>query len=164
MNATLQAYFTNIFVVIGIYLLLLFLAELLGFFAFKFINHLFYSDEKSLENNSKLEKIEEKEQTIENGKISTKVITNHKKTEIINLSKVDRSWIKGVFERVFLSLCLINSIYPLLTVYGALKLGTRLGNSHQIKNDYFLIGNIVSILLAMLIYAMFFGFKKLISD
>ena len=50
---------------------------------------------------------------------------------------------------------MINAIYALLTVYGALKVGTRLGNSHQVKNDYFLIANIVSILIAMLSYAIF---------
>lgn len=162
MYPTLQSFLSNNLIILAIisYVLALFLTELVGFFSFKIINKFFLNEGKSLEENCKLEKIEEKIRTVEDGKTSIKLMTNNKKTELINNSKVDRSLIKGVFERVFLSLCLINTIYPLLTVYAALKLGTRLNNSHQVKNDYFLIGNITSILLAMLLYGIFSFIKN----
>ncbi|MCY1429649.1 hypothetical protein D9M71_455750 [compost metagenome] len=142
------------------YILSLLVVEIIGFFVFKIINNIFLNEGKTLDDNSKSEVIEEKIETVENGKLSLKSITNKKKTELINNSKYDRSFIKGVFERIFLSLCMINQIYPLLTVYAALKLGTRLGNSHQVKNDYFLIGNITSILLAMVLFSIFSFLKK----
>ncbi|MEW7119347.1 hypothetical protein [Acinetobacter nosocomialis] len=141
------------------YIFSLLTVEFIGFFVFKIINKIFLNEGKTLDENSKSEIIEEKIETVENGKLSVKSIKNKKKTELINNSKYDRSFIKGVFERIFLSLCMINQIYPLLTVYAALKLGTRLGNSHQVKNDYFLIGNITSILLAMLLFSIFSFFK-----
>ncbi|MNZ73444.1 hypothetical protein D3C78_918550 [compost metagenome] len=142
------------------YILSLLVVEIIGFFVFKIINNIFLNEGKTLDDNSKSVVIEEKIETVENGKLSLKSITNKKKTELINNSKYDRSFIKGVFERIFLSLCMINQIYPLLTVYAALKLGTRLGNSHQVKNDYFLIGNITSILLAMVLFSIFSFLKK----
>jgi len=157
MYPTLQNFLNDNFILLACvsYAIALIVTELIGFGAFYLINRFFLNEGKSLEENSKSEKIEENIRTVENGIASKKLIVTNKKTELINSSRTDRSWIKGVFERVFLSLCLINNIFPLLTVYAALKLGTRLGNSHQVKNDYFLIGNITSILLAMLLYGIF---------
>lgn len=157
MYPTLQHFLNGnlIFLAIISYILALILTELIGLATFSIINRLFLNEGKSLEENVKSERIEEEIRTVEDGTASTELIVTSKKTELINISKTDRSRIKGIFERVFLSLCLINNIFPLLTVYAALKLGTRLGNSHQVKNDYFLIGNITSILLAMLLYGIF---------
>ncbi|WP_205504403.1 hypothetical protein [Rufibacter psychrotolerans] len=61
---------------------------------------------------------------------------------------------KGLLERFFLFLCLINDLGAALTVLGALKLGTRLDTDkqHPVSNDYFLIGNITSILFAIIYF------------
>lgn len=145
-----------IFQAIAAYLIAFVVSEVFGYLVFKFfVNKLFLSDGESLTENSITEDVVENTIEKENGKETTKSITTKKTTTIQDNSKLDRSIIKGVIERIFLSLSMINAIYPLLTVYGALKIGTRLGNSHQVKNDYFLIGNIVSILIAMLSYAIF---------
>lgn len=145
-----------IFQAITAYLIAFVVSEVFGYLVFKFfVNKLFLSDGESLTENSITEDVVENTIENENGIETTKSITTKKTTTIQDNSKLDRSIIKGVIERIFLSLSMINAIYPLLTVYGALKIGTRLGNSHQVKNDYFLIGNIVSILIAMLSYAIF---------
>ena len=58
---------------------------------------------------------------------------------------------KGLLERFFVYMCLVNDLPHALTVLGALKLGTRLDadKQHAVSNDYFLIGNIISITLAI---------------
>lgn len=59
--------------------------------------------------------------------------------------------VKGLLERFFLFLCLVNELSAALTVLGALKLGTRLDadKQHPVSNDYFLIGNVTSLLFAI---------------
>ena len=61
------------------------------------------------------------------------------------------SIIKGILERVLLSTGLLFGFPQVLIAFGALKLGTRLVTEQQskISNDYFLVGNMVSILLAL---------------
>lgn len=59
------------------------------------------------------------------------------------------STFKGCLERFIISICLINLIPSILIVFGALKLGTRFNEDKKIKNDYFLIGNLSSILIAV---------------
>ena len=66
------------------------------------------------------------------------------------------STFKGVMERLVISVFLISNFPPILIVFGTLKLGTRISEHKEIKNDYFLIGNLSSILVA-LIY--FYAFK-----
>lgn len=60
---------------------------------------------------------------------------------------------KGVLERLVLFIGLINGFATVLVVFGALKLGTRLhdekGPNHIPTNDYFIVGNFLSILVAM---------------
>ena len=58
---------------------------------------------------------------------------------------------KGLLERFFVYMCLVNDLPHALTVLGALKLGTRLDadKQHAVSNDYFLIGNIISITFAI---------------
>ena len=61
---------------------------------------------------------------------------------------------KGVLERLTVLTGLLNQFPHILIAFGALKIGTRLRedqNSH-ISNTYFLVGNLISVLLAM-IYA-----------
>ena len=65
-----------------------------------------------------------------------------------------KSLVKGVIERVFLTVALINGYSQALTFFSALKLATRLKHS-AIKededkfNDYYLVGNLVSVMLAI---------------
>jgi hypothetical protein len=62
--------------------------------------------------------------------------------------------LKGMLERGFILVGLLFEFPQVLTLLGALKIGTRLDTdkSQRISNDYFLIGNLVSILLALLTY------------
>ncbi|MFV8354169.1 hypothetical protein [Flavobacterium sp. XS2P14] len=76
---------------------------------------------------------------------------NNKKFLHLNISTF-----KGVMERLIISVFLISNFPPILIVFGTLKLGTRISEHKEIKNDYFLIGNLSSILVA-LIY--FYAFK-----
>lgn len=64
----------------------------------------------------------------------------------------DLSTFKGLLERFIISIGLILGFSPILVVFGTVKLGTRFKDNQDIKNDYFLIGNFSSILLAMLYY------------
>lgn len=66
--------------------------------------------------------------------------------------KPDIQTLKGVLERLVLFVGLLNGYSTVLVVFGALKLGTRLHEDEQNKglsNNYFLIGNLLSLLLAM---------------
>lgn len=62
--------------------------------------------------------------------------------------------LKGVIERSVLTLALIKGLPHVLTLFGAMKLGTRLttGTESDGWNDYFLIGNLYSVALAI-VYA-----------
>ncbi|TZF81525.1 hypothetical protein FW774_18415 [Pedobacter sp. BS3] len=72
-----------------------------------------------------------------------------------------RSVIKGVLERTFLMVALINSQTSALTFFSALKLATRLKHSETTDNkenkreldnkfnDYYLIGNLLSVCVAI---------------
>lgn len=62
---------------------------------------------------------------------------------------------KGCLERLVLSLFLILDIHSILVVYGALKIATRIQPDpmeQKIRMDYFLIGNLFSLLIAV-VYA-----------
>jgi hypothetical protein len=74
-----------------------------------------------------------------------------------------KSIVKGLVERAFLTYSLINNFPHALTLFGALKLGTRLKSADDEKteegikkeskyNDYFLIGNFVSVTLSIIYY------------
>lgn len=66
-----------------------------------------------------------------------------------------RSIIKGVLERCFLFVALMNDYPHALTLFGALKVATRL--KHEDKdaesassfNDFYLIGNFISAMVAI---------------
>lgn len=78
---------------------------------------------------------------------------NHKR-QIFSIYSV----LKGAFERIFLIFALLLGYENMLLVFGALKLGTRLEKdaARKISNDYFLIGNLLSI-GAVLLYIYLFS-------
>jgi hypothetical protein len=60
------------------------------------------------------------------------------------------SVLKGILERAFILVCLFNSMAAALSLLGALKIATRIKDEeNKISNDFFLIGNLVSILFAV---------------
>ena len=63
----------------------------------------------------------------------------------IHLSSV----LRGALERAFLYIVLINGLTAGLTFFGALKIATRLKDDNKISNDYFLVGNLISVLIAI---------------
>lgn len=73
-----------------------------------------------------------------------------------NQSGVSRweSVLKGILERGTLLVGLLAGFPHVLTAYGALKISTRLSENqkNRMSNTYFLTGNLLSILLAM-VYA-----------
>lgn len=65
-----------------------------------------------------------------------------------------RSVAKGVIERLFLAVALVNDLTSALTFFSALKLATRLkheepSGEHNKFNDYYLIGNLASVTVAI---------------
>ncbi len=62
---------------------------------------------------------------------------------------------KGMLERFVIYCCLVIDISQILIVFSALKIGTRLDKTKEITNDYFLVGNFISILLAIVYYYCF---------
>jgi hypothetical protein len=67
-----------------------------------------------------------------------------------------KSLLKGIIERLFLMVSLINNYPHALTLFGTLKLATRLkrdSDEDRIKestyNDFYLFGNFISIIVAI---------------
>lgn len=57
----------------------------------------------------------------------------------------------GVIERIFLYICMLSGVYHGLVLFGALKIGTRIRTEeNKISNDYFLIGNMISVGVVLL--------------
>jgi hypothetical protein len=58
---------------------------------------------------------------------------------------------KGILERFALFVGLLHGYPQILIAFAALKLGTRLSEEQgsKISNNYFLVGNLMSVLLAM---------------
>ena len=65
---------------------------------------------------------------------------------------VPKSIFKGSFERLLIYTALIHGYPHILTAFGAMKLGTRLHKDQEsdISNTYFLVGNFLSVLLAII--------------
>jgi len=74
-----------------------------------------------------------------------------------------KSLIKGFIERGFLTYSLYSGFPHALTLFGALKLGTRLKKAdnefteegrrkESIYNDYYLMGNLISVSLSIFYY------------
>ena len=65
-----------------------------------------------------------------------------------------RSIFKGIIERLFLMICLFHDYPHALTLFSALKLGTRLKHEENPAtenkyNDFYLIGNLISVMVAI---------------
>jgi hypothetical protein len=66
-----------------------------------------------------------------------------------------RSLLKGLIERGFLFICLINGLPHALTLFGALKVATRLKHTspkpedEDAFNNFYLIGNFISVIAAI---------------
>jgi hypothetical protein len=62
------------------------------------------------------------------------------------------SIVKGMLERGVMYIGLLYGFPHILIAFGALKIGTRLheDKATKISNNYFLVGNLISILLSML--------------
>ncbi|HLS37738.1 MAG TPA: hypothetical protein VK023_05650 [Sphingobacterium bovisgrunnientis] len=61
------------------------------------------------------------------------------------------STFKGIMERLIMATSLAIGVTPILIVFGALKIGTRLKSpDDKIQNDYFLIGNLSSIFISVI--------------
>jgi hypothetical protein len=80
----------------------------------------------------------------------------------ITFFRLPLSTFKGVMERFILTLGLVLSFASILIVFGTVKLGTRFNDNHKVKNDYFLIGNFSSILIALLYYIAYIEFIELL--
>ncbi|PUZ20719.1 hypothetical protein DCM91_18330 [Chitinophaga costaii] len=66
-----------------------------------------------------------------------------------------KSIFKGVAERLFLTIALVHDLTSALTFFSALKLATRLkhkeaDDEHNKFNDYYLMGNLASVTVAIL--------------
>jgi len=62
------------------------------------------------------------------------------------------SILKGVLERGFVTFALMQNFPQVFTVFAALKIATRIKDDTHISNDFYLIGNIISITLAIIYY------------
>lgn len=61
---------------------------------------------------------------------------------------------KGILERLFLVVGITIGYPHVIIAFGALKIGTRFQRDTKISNDYFLIGNFIS-LLGATVYSYF---------
>ncbi len=87
--------------------------------------------------------------------LKEKFNTAEDKKEDIIIFYFPLSVFKGLMERFILFTGLVLNFATILIVFGAIKLGTRITNNDKITNDYFLIGNFSSILLAIVYYYIF---------
>lgn len=83
---------------------------------------------------------------------SNKVASKKKKRDATDkLLYLNISTFKGIMERLIMATCLAIGVVPILIVFGALKIGTRLKSpDNKIQNDYFLIGNLSSIFISVI--------------
>jgi hypothetical protein len=64
----------------------------------------------------------------------------------INVSTI----FKGILERSYVTIVSFLNMVPALTLLGALKIATRIKDEeNKVSNDFFLIGNLVSILFGI---------------
>jgi hypothetical protein len=67
--------------------------------------------------------------------------------------RMNLSVFKGNLERLFLFLSLVYNFPHALIAFGAIKVGTRIRPDEKITNDYFFVGNMISLLISILYYA-----------
>ncbi len=78
-----------------------------------------------------------------------------------------KSLLKGIIERIFLTVSLINNYPHALTLFGTLKLATRLKRNNEedktkesTYNDFYLFGNFISIIISYIYVFLFDKFVK----
>lgn len=77
--------------------------------------------------------------------------SNNEQNTATTIGGLNISTFKGSMERCIIAICLAIGITPILIVFGALKIGTRLKSpDDKIQNDYFLIGNLSSIFISVI--------------
>lgn len=79
-----------------------------------------------------------------------------KKFETVKTKPI-RSILKGSLERFAILLGLASNLPVIIIFFSAIKLGTRIKEQQESKvsNDYFLVGNIVSIIIAIAEYLIY---------
>lgn len=93
--------------------------------------------------------------------LESKVVADRKTGMNVFCFRCDYVWMKGVLERLVISVGLVAGYVHILTFFGALKIATGLTQRDRSKSakanawglDYFLTGNLLSALFAM-VYAM----------
>lgn len=70
-------------------------------------------------------------------------------TRMFSRSPTLSSILRGALERAFLYIILLVNIPAGMAFFGALKIATRLKDDDKISNDYFLVGNLVSVLIVI---------------
>jgi hypothetical protein len=89
--------------------------------------------------------------------IYTIITPKEKKVDFIDYKSLMKGWV----ERAFLTYSLLSGYPHTLTLFGALKLGTRLKHSEntstdegkkreEVYNNYYLIGNLISVTLSVI--------------
>lgn len=70
------------------------------------------------------------------------------------LAKKTDKWsiAKGFLERIVLLTGLLTGFPQVLILFGALKIGTRIKNEHPVSNDYYFVGNMVSVLFVLVYF------------
>ena len=68
---------------------------------------------------------------------------------------MDLSIVKGILERFTIYFCLVIGLPQVLIVFGAIKIGTRLEKTKEVTNDYFLVGNFISILTSAIYFYLY---------
>lgn len=80
-----------------------------------------------------------------------------------------KSIIKGIIERFFLFISLVNNYPHTITFFSALKLATRLKHNEEDKskensfNDYYLVGNLLSVSIAIGYSYIYINFESIIN-
>lgn len=91
--------------------------------------------------------------------VFTLITPKDKRTNVIDIKSI----FKGLVERAFLTYSLYSGFPHTLTLFGALKLGTRLKSADNEKtedgrrkesqyNDYYLLGNFISVTLSIIYF------------
>lgn len=81
-------------------------------------------------------------------------VKNDARTFLLKMKVISVGMLKGALERACLFFSLYLNFPQMLIAFGALKVGTRLGKDKdsKVSNDYYLIGNLISIFLVFLTF------------
>lgn len=59
---------------------------------------------------------------------------------------------KGILERFVLFVGLLSGFPQILILFGALKVGTIIGDAQKVSNEYYFAGNMISVLFVIICY------------